>query len=377
MAGQSILRAIRGWISQLQKANRPKRSRCLKLEPLEDRSLLSALADLTAFRPINPYINAALHAVPEAVEENLKLGPGIRINGDDDNANRNPDYDDNSTAAAGDNDLVQVNVAGEGDSLTVAWTGALKLWTTPTKTAEVQLNGPVSNGQSLWVEYTSQTHTVGADTALTLTASEDVSGTTTIATDTVVFHSFQSLVVAIGGNSQDPRNVGDPRLGIFTIASTLYDSGYDVQLFAHNQIQSNGHGAAYDEVTSAVLNRNVDYVGILGYSWGAGATYELAKGLAANGALAPAGYHLQYTAYVDGIRHYSLRAETRKPVATQYHDNYYQRKDWLLRGNNVSGANNVNVTKTTWGKQLVHTTIDDNATLQSQLVNNLKARVTA
>ena len=69
------------------------------------------------------------------------------------------------------------------------------------------------------------------------------------------------------------------------MAGTLYDKGYDVHMFAHNQIQSTGRGAAYDEVVSAVLNRNVDNVAIFGYSWGGGATYELSQGLSTNTAL--------------------------------------------------------------------------------------------
>lgn len=370
MPWRKILRAIGGWTSDRKTADRARRSRRLKVEQLEDRSLLAAMADLTAFRPGNIYFDASPHAVPEAVESDPKLGPGIRINGDDDNRNGQRDYLD-LTAAAGDNDLVRVNVATSGDSFQVAWSGELKVWTSAAKAALVSNPGFVRPNEPLWVEYTSQTHTDNA--TLTLTVSDIASGTT--ASDTVVFHSFQSLVVAIGGNTQDPRNVGDPRLGIFTMATTLYDSGYDVALFAHSEVQSSGQGAAYNEVSSAVLDRNVDNVAILGYSWGAGATYELSKGLAANSAVAAAGYRLQYTASVDGIRHYSISAETRKPVATQFHDNYYQRKDWLLRGNSISGANNVNVTNTTWGKSLVHTTIDDNATLQSYLVNSLKTHV--
>ena len=115
---------------------------------------------------------------------------------------------------------------------------------------------------------------------------------------------------------------------------------------------------------------------IFGYSWGGGATYELSVGLKNNTAIAGQ-YQLQYTAYVDGIRHNLLSAERRLPVNTKYHDNFYQRKDWLLRGDSVTGANNVNVTNTTWGKNLVHTTIDDNLTLQNMLVTNLMTRVIA
>jgi hypothetical protein len=266
-----------------------------------------------------------------------------------------------------------VDATGTGTAISVSWTGPLAVWTTPTKAAAVTNGNQISAGQSLWVEYASQTHTLGSSASLTLTVTE--TPTSPAATDTVVFHSFQSLVIAIGGNQQDPRQFGDPRLGIYTMAGTLYDKGYDVRLYAYGQVQSNGRGVAYNEVVSSVLSRNVDNVAIMGYSWGAGATYQLATALNATTTLAPAGYKLQYTAYIDGIRRNSLSAESRYPTASQYHDNYYQRKDFLIKGNTVAKANNVNVTLTTWGKGLVHTTLDDNATLQSLLVNKLMTRV--
>ena len=353
-----------------------KRSRRLAVESLEDRSLMAAVADLVAYRPITEYINYATHRVPDAIEADPVSGPGIRINGDDDNGNLQPDYADSSTSPSGDNDLVRVDATGSGSAFSVSWNGPLAVWTTQTKAAAVSNGGLIAAGQSLWVEYVSQTHTVDASSAsLTLTVTD--TATATVDTDIVVFHSFQSVVIAIGGNNQDPRKFGDRRLGVFIMGGTLYDKGYDVHLYAYGQIQSNGRGAAYNEVVSAVLNRNVDNVAIFGYSWGGGATYQLSAGLNANTTLAPAGYKLQYTAYVDGIRRSSVSAERRLPIATQYHDNFYQRKDYIIRGNSVNGANNVNVTLTSWGKVLIHTTIDDNAALQGLLVNKLMTRVIA
>ncbi|HND55601.1 MAG TPA: hypothetical protein PLV92_24470, partial [Pirellulaceae bacterium] len=268
---------------------------------------------------------------------------------------------------------VRVDARGTGSTFNVSWTGSLAVWTTRTKTKSVSNGATVAANQSLWVEYVSRTHTTGTAATMTLAVSEASSQTT--ASDQVVFHSFQSEVIVIGGNTQDPRRVGDPNLGVFTIGATLYDRGYDVQLFAHSQVSSTGRGAAYDEVVSAVLNRNVDNVAILGYSWGGGATYELAAGLKANTSLATAGYQLRYTAYIDAITHNSITAETRMPAGSKFHDNFYQRKDFWLKGNAVAGANNVNVTATTWGASLVHTTVDDSPTLQSLLVNSLVTRI--
>ena len=358
------------------------RSRRLLVECLEGRSLL-AVADLDAYRPLTEFIDYALHAVPESQEENVKQGPGIRVNGDDDNGStaggyQGADYRDPWPLPFPDNDLVRLDVSGAGNNSVLAWDpNALALWTSASKSAPIfpgEITVSQSQPLSLWVEYIAHGAAAPVATSISLTVTDLNSS----AVDSVLFHRFQSVVIAIGGNSQDPRNFGDSRLGTFTMAGALYDQGYDVHMYSHDQIQSNGQGAAYQEVVSAVLQRDVDNVAIYGYSWGSGATYDLSNGLSKNSALAPAGYVLQYTAYIDGIRHYSLSAETRKPIGTKYHDNYFQRKDWLLRGNNVSGANNVNVTtQRSWGKSLVHTTIDDRAELQAELLGKLKTRVIA
>ena len=372
-------------------AQRPRslarRSRRLLVENLEDRSLM-AVANLDAYRPVTEFINYALHSVPESQEGSDKLGPGIRVNGDDDNGTLpggylGPDYRDPWPLPSVDNDLVQVDVSGAGSNFSLSWDPtALAVWTTASKSAPVN-PGEISVGQSqplpLWVEYVAHGAAAPLTASLTLTVTNGFES----AQDSVLFHRFQSVVIAIGGNSQDPRNFGDPRLGTFTMAGALYDQGYDVHMYSHNQIQSSspgiGQGAAYNEVVSAVLQRDVDNVAIFGYSWGGGATYELSYALSRNTALVPAGYKLQYTAYVDGIRHTSLfSAETRLPIGTMYHDNFYQRKDWLLKGNSVAGANNVNVTtQRSWGKGLVHTTIDDSAELQAELVGKLMTKVIA
>jgi len=349
---------------------RAQRRPRLAPERLEDRSLMAAFADLIAYRPVTEYINYANYPVAAAVETDPKAGPGIRVNGDDDNANGVADFSD-AAATAAENDLVRVDVNASGGDFTLSWPDELRLWTTSTKTQAVTegalyLAGP----RTWWVEYVGAAHSSAATLSLIVGAGADV------AQDDVTFHSFQSDVIVIGGNSQNPANVGDPRLGVFTTGLTLYKQGYDVHLYSHDKVQSTGQGAAFNEVKSAVLKRNVDYVAILGYSWGGGATYELAAGLKADASLAGQ-FQLKYTASIDGIRHNTISAETRLPPSTLYHDNLFQRRDWLLRGNNVAGAVNLNVTSTAWGQSLVHTTIDDSAMVQSIIVSNLTTKVPA
>jgi len=346
---------------------------CRPVQQLEMRCLMSATANLQAYRPVTQHIDSSAFPISEADEASATLGAGIRVNGDDDNGNGRADYLDLSPLSSADNDLVRVDVVGEGTSFVVSWTGTLAVWTSPMKEAAVINGASVGNGQSLWVEYVSQIHSVGTSTQLEL----EVSDGTNVATDTVVFHSFQSVVLAIAGNTQEPSRFGDPTLGVYTIAGELYSQGYDVQVYAHYEVLKTGKGKIYDDVVSGVLSRNVNSVAIIGYSWGAGAAYNLSNALKKTKTLAPAGYRLTYTASIDGIKHRSIGAETRKPVGTAYHDNVYQRKDFLPRGNKVSEAQNLNVTLTSWGVNLRHVTIDDHPTVQELLVTNLRARVIA
>jgi len=343
----------------------------LLLERLEDRSLMAAVADLVAFRPVTEYIDYANYPVPAAVESDPKQGPGIRLNGDDDNGGGVPDYTELAATAA-ENDLVRVDVTASAD-FSLSWPVELKVWTASTKgelNAVLKDTLYMAGPRTWWVEYVGPAHSTTATLSLTVGAGAD------IAQDDVTFHSFQSDVIVIGGNTQNPANVGDPRLGVFTTSLTLYQQGYDVHLYSHDQVQSSGQGRAFNEVKNAVQKRNVDYVAILGYSWGGGATYQLSAGLKGDASLAGQ-FQLKYTAYIDGIQHGWISSETRFPLNSLYHDNLYQRKDWLLRGNSVAGAANVNVTNTNWGNSLVHTTIDDNAMVQSIIVSNLTARVLA
>lgn len=353
--------------SQRQSRRQRQRTRTkLTVERLECRALLSA--DLVAFRPVTEYIDYSKYAVAETVETDPRFGPGIRFNGDNDNGTGGADYLDTGPTPLADHDLVRVDVKGTGQAFAISYDNRLAVWTTQTKVQPVASGSAVQANQQLWVEYVSPVH---GQATMTLTVDQS--------TDSVVFHSFQSVVIAIGGRAQDPKYFGDPLLGTFTMAAQLYQQGYDVHMYRHDQIQSSsttiGQGAAYNEVVNGVLNRNVKYVAAFGYSWGGSATYELSKGLSLNSSLAGK-YELTFTAYIDAITHNGLSAERRLPVGTKYHDNFYQRRDWLLRGDSVPGANrNLNVTQTAWGARLTHTTIDDNFSLQNLLVESLKAKV--
>src|SRR5436190_80497 len=87
----------------------------LAVEALESRVLLTAVANLTAYRPMTEFIKYAQYPVAESQETSATLGPGIRFNGDDDNANAVPDFSD-ATATVAENDLVRVDINASGGS---------------------------------------------------------------------------------------------------------------------------------------------------------------------------------------------------------------------------------------------------------------------
>lgn len=350
--------------------------RRLAVEPLARREVFAAMANLIAYRPITNAIDYSKYAVPESLETDVAQGAGIRINGDDDDRNGVVDRLDKSRTLLVDNDLVRVDVRSNTTSNKITWTGDLAVWTSANKSSSISNGQVVSPGQRIWVEYVGSNHSNGSNTVLTLTSSDR----TTSASDSIVFHTFQSEVVAIGGALQSPI----AQQGVFEIALGLYQQGYDVQLFRNIAVNKQGTGStlgaasAFDEVSSAIRERGVTNVALVGMSYGGGAVRDLAAAIENTPALRG---HLQYTAYIDAIVHYSVPpvAETRLPPGTKYHDNIFQSNDWLIRGGSVAGANR-NIDVSSWrdskGAKLKHITIDRDAKVQNTISTNLKTQMT-
>ncbi|MCB7130258.1 MAG: hypothetical protein J3T61_12050, partial [Candidatus Brocadiales bacterium] len=133
-------------------------------------------------------------------------------------------------------------------------------------------------------------------------------------------------------------------------------------------LTSPGQGIVYDEVRNAVNNRGVTDVSIMGYSQGGGSTYNLSWWLNDRrqaGEINP--YNLVFTAYVDGVDDDGPHAETKLPVATQWHLNLYQDADepvfddiLFLDGTDVAGSNESYNVEVRWSMPwITHLTIDD------------------
>jgi hypothetical protein len=343
---------------------------------------------MAAFRPKSEGYGAPFQRTEIPEDEEEAPGAGIRVNGDDDNGNGQPDRDD--AAVTGENDLIEVVLTADPpvppsgfDYVLTRSNPALRVWDGPTKGTGILVADDAavlalaSTTRSVWVENPS-----GGAADLEL-AARAAPGGSAVASDRVAFAPFTSVVIALGGENQVPA---DPPLepanhGTFQLAITLYRLGYDVHMYDEDVVPASGAGAAYNEVVRAVQGRGVAAVAIYGYSHGGGSTNDLARRLDANRASIGA-FSIDFTAYVDGIDNdsdFDIEAETALPPSTGYHANYYENPGCgflQLCGGPIAGADfNLNVNTTPWGTGLGHFTIDDAPQVLQGLLDQLLPRV--
>jgi len=344
-------------------------------------TLTCVAGGLTAYRPrhdpppLEPaYFPFERTLVDDAEEESPTLGPGIRINGDVD-----PGVED---------DLIEVELDGApgGASFVLRrTTGDLAVWTTPEKTPGTRIgftNGetapfaPGSTGLTLWVEWIGSGHGL-ADLELRPVGSG-------AAADVLRFHSFRSIVMALGGENQVPLVPVDPNHGTFLVAIDLYGLGYDVHMYDEDDVGPTGAGPVYDEVVRAIQTRGVTEVVIFGYSHGGGSTHDLSELLDANrGGIGT--FSIPYTSYVDGIdnsSNISTAPELRLPPSSAYHVNQYQHgtlAELFLDGGPIPGSipppTGLDVETTVWGAAATHYTVDDFDQVRDLIRNDLIPRV--
>ena len=341
------------------------------------------VVDLTAYRALSDGYGNPLNrrAIPSA-EENSP-GAGIRINGDDDNNNSVPDRND--AGVSGENDLIELTVSANLDPAPPGFEYALvrsnsnlKVWSSGNKGSPIldandELVLILGGGPAtFWVENPN-----GGSGSLEIQA-RLAGGGTVVASDSIQFHPFTSVVIALGGESQSPSDPPSNNYGTFHIAVSLYELGYNVHMYDEDDVSSSGSGPAYNEAVRSVQGHGIGAISIYGYSHGGGATHDLAERLNNNrGSIGT--FSIPYTAYIDGIENDSdidLNAERRRPPTTGYHVNYYQRQDFFIRGNSVSGADvNINVNNEPWGGSIDHGEIDDNSNVRAGVLNPLLVHV--
>ncbi|MDI6809939.1 MAG: hypothetical protein QME66_13385, partial [Candidatus Eisenbacteria bacterium] len=284
---------------------------------------------MTAYRPTTegPAYNNPFQRreIPEAQEETP--GAGIRVNGDDDNVNSTPDRND--TAVNNENDLIEVVLDAAPPAPASGFkyvlkrsSSNIKVWNSQTKgTAWLDANDETNltfstTPMTVWVENPN-----GGTADLELQAKTD-SGTV-VCSDKVHFYPFTSIVIALGGEGQDPADPANANHGTFQLAVDLYEQGYDVHMYNEDSVAGNGAGATYDEVISAIQHRNVNQVAIFGYSHGGGSTHDLAERLDNNRGTIGA-FTIPFTAYVDAVTQGAITQENRRPPGSGFHVNFYQ-----------------------------------------------------
>ena len=303
------------------------------------------------------------HAVPDDQEESP--GAGIRINGD-------------GNEGGSENDLIEVMLEAYSSAASSNMvyslrrnSGSIRVWADQQMNTALLTSGTETEidsdslPRSVWVENPN-----GGIADLKFVAKS--SRGADILSDKIRLYPFESIAIGLSGES---LSGGDPLAnGMFDVAESLYEAGYDIHYYDEDVVDNNGAGAAYDEVVSAIQNRNVTHVAIYGHSHGGGSTHDLAERLNANRASVGT-FTINITAYVDAIDNesdVSMASEIRLPPSTAYHMNYYQTNDWLLVGGFVPGANeNLNANTMPWGQNLDHGTIDNDPNIISAIVNRI------
>jgi hypothetical protein len=339
------------------------------------------LANLTAYRPRHGagYAPFARTAVAEADEESATRGPGIRRNAPGD------------LDPSGEDDLIEITVRVDPPGAALALrrsSAALAVWTTSNKAAGTALGFvdnrsdalPLAPGQAtltLWVEWASAVHG-------TATLDVEPQGLD-LPKDTLTFHTFRSMVVALGGEDQTPTDPADPTAGTFAVALELYRAGYDVHMYDEDGVAADGAGVAYNDVANAIEHGGVDGIAIFGYSHGGGSTYSLADRLDVNRAGLGV-FEIRFTSYVDSVRNnsdYDVAQELRRPPSTLYHLNQYQHgvffEDLGLDGGPVTNSYpppmGLDVETTAWGAGCTHFQIDDFAAVRDLVTAQLQPPV--
>jgi len=330
--------------------------------------------------------------VPELREADSVLGPGIRINNDDDNNNGIRDRFETGAAITRENDLIEVKIdrlPGQGN-LVLTKGFQLALFFDHDKDTLVPLDGPgtttlplpfVNDTITVFVEWTSATHGT-ANLSL-------VDPATSTSLDTVRFHSFRSLIIAFGGNTQNPADtdgdgsIGDPvgnagnREGLFDIAQFLYDTGWDVLAFDEEDVDA-GDDIPYTEVINARQQRFVQRHGIIGYSQGGGATHDLIERIHDEENIIT-----NIGVMLDAVDHDGINAENDWPDVVLYLLSFYQTNSFLNGGDIdddevLAGATLEEINTTTdlgWDNTLDHSSIDDDPQVGQLIVDQVSFRL--
>jgi hypothetical protein len=341
---------------------------------------------------LTPYTPQTQYIVPmEIPEANWKEnGVGIRRNGDYDSGNTLPDWS-LGTATSQENDLIRLDIAVstatgiEYKIRTSATAPNVRLWDSALKGGypvhTVTSGSVVAASKTVYAEYTSSGNaavTFELVAILTATGQE-------LYTEEIVFQPFNSMIVVLGGEFQVPNDpVNSPgNHGIFDWAIARYREGYNVYMYDEDDCSGYGVGATYNDIVNSINNHRIQNIAIAGYSHGGGSTYGLSWRLNENvaGRLTDItrSFNVVLTAYIDAVQDYTASPETRRPLLSQSHVNFYQLNSWHLYGGATVAVPAVGTTENHHidpnGSLIGHGNIDDDLFVLQTLEARLKLRI--
>ena len=338
---------------------------------------------------LQPYTpqTAPFQLWPLADQNWKENGVGIRRNTDFDNGGTTPDSSISGNIA-NENDLIRTDLIitpMPGIKYVIRKTDQdLKLWTSSTKGTEYVFTNnerTFTEGGAMWAEYAS----AGNDRLSFTLVAIDTNTNRDLFTDTITFQPFNSAVIVLGGEFSAPSDpVAYPGAqGIFDWAIDRYREGYNVYMYNEDDCNGYGQGATYDDLVNSINNHRIQNVVIFGYSHGGGSAYGLSWRLNENvaGRITDISrsFNIVLTGYIDGIYEYGGSAETRRPLLTSRHVNYYQQNTdfevvWLNGA--PSGADAEHHIDPTGAAGITHLTIDDDPFVLHDFEDELKSIIT-
>jgi hypothetical protein len=180
---------------------------------------------------------------------------------------------------------------------------------------------------TIWVEWMRPPDQAAGGNKTVLTF-EALVGGNVVSTYSIEFFGLQGMVFVFGGRGQKPSWPIDPEHGIFQLGYNLYQRGYDVYLFEHDD-KAGALAEARKGIggTGVVGSRGVKYIAAMGYSSGGAMTYEFTTEMFDRISKSQVNWaQLDFSAYIDAIKWSTegkTSAETKRPPTT-YHINHYQ-----------------------------------------------------
>ena len=146
--------------------------------------------------------------------------------------------------------------------------------------------------------------------------------------------------------------------------------GYDVHVYDEADWFAPAGAVPYQEIVSAVNDRDVTQVALVGYSHGGGSVYRISEYLSQSNEIQKP-YTIPLTGYIDAIAQPATLPLRSRPLGSLFHINQFQLNTRTLHG--VRGNGDDELDRTNLG--VSHGTIDDSEIVLDILEQRLQQRV--